>query len=1038
MEFFNFLKQMNKSFFAKLNKKDKVYRGEIPWILQQSKAKKIIYISTSNKNLENYYSMLDNYYNEKNTFSKSSDKDTKYIDIFENISQTKEDIVGINVKMLDILRNQDKFILFMNLQISLDIFFEKVNFLEFKIGSEYKFEKIKKFFLENGYESSYLVEKKGQFSQRGDIVDIFPPDLENPVRLEFFGDELESIRFFEVDSQISIEKIKEIKIFGNVLSGSEYELVEMVSEINNDEVLIAIENKELIDYKMEEYILLNRKKENLYRKRYENLKKKSFFISTKNFSKEQLETFKDKEKLEKLANQNKIFIQTKNYEKKLSEYNHILKKNQNNFFVSNFELFEGFFSEKNKSFVLTDRELDGYIYENSRKIKKSIKYKKLNQILVDDYVIHIQYGVGIYKGIQTIDDKDYLKVKYADEDILYIPVEKLDRLEKYISNDLEPKLFRLGTSGFKRKRKKLEEDIQKFAAELIKIQARRKRQTGFIYQKDTVWQEEFEESFPFEVTPDQKKAIDDVKNDMESPKIMDRLVCGDVGYGKTEVAMRSAFKAIDNGKQVILIAPTTILAQQHFERFKKRFENYPIIIENLSRLTKSKSDEILKNLKNGTVDLVIGTHRLLSDDVVFNNLGLLIIDEEQKFGVKAKEKLKEKKDKLDVLTLTATPIPRTLNLSLLGIRDISIIDTPPVNRLPIITEILEWDENKVKMAILKELSRDGQVFYIYNDVKNMKNKVQELKEIIPDFVKIEFIHGQLPPQEIKDKLIRFENGDFDILVASTIIENGIDIPNINTILIENFTGLGLAQVYQLKGRVGRSNRQGYCYLLKTRNTTKLGKQKEDSLFKVEGIKSGGFQISVEDLKIRGAGEILGDKQHGTIETFGYDLYIKMLNEEIQRQKGEFSEKVENVEIILFDQGFIPENYIQNEEKLNIYRRFATLSSNEELKDLVFEIKDRFGKIPESLKKFIMSIKFKLFAQKNKIKRTLEVKDGYRLYFVENCEKEIKNLAEKIKIKKVESLEILGENKKNVNEENFVVIEVLKKEFLEVVKRGEKL
>lgn len=1038
MEFLNFLKQIDKSFFAKLNEKDKVYRGEIPWILQQSKAKKIIYISTSNKNLENYYSMLDNYYNEKNTFSKSSDKDTKYIDIFENISQTKEDIVGINVKMLDILRNQDKFVLFMNLQISLDIFFEKVNFLEFKIGSEYKFEKIKKFFLENGYESSYLVEKKGQFSQRGDIVDIFPPDLENPVRLEFFGDELESIRFFEVDSQISIEKIKEIKIFGNVLSGSEYELVEMISEINNDEVLIVIENKELIDYKMEEYILLNRKKENLYRKRYENLKKKSFFISTKNFSKEQLETFKDKEKLEKLANQNKIFIQTKNYEKKLSEYNHILKKNQNNFFVSNFELFEGFFSEKNKIFVLTDRELDGYIYENSKKIKKSIKYKKLNQILVDDYVIHIQYGVGIYKGIQTIDEKDYLKVKYADEDILYIPVEKLDRLEKYISNDSEPKLFRLGTSGFKRKRKKLEEDIQKFAAELIKIQARRKRQTGFIYQKDTVWQEEFEESFPFEVTPDQKKAIDDVKSDMESPKIMDRLVCGDVGYGKTEVAMRSAFKAIDNGKQVILVAPTTILAQQHFERFKKRFENYPIIIENLSRLTKSKSDEILKNLKNGTVDLVIGTHRLLSDDVVFNNLGLLIIDEEQKFGVKAKEKLKEKKDKLDVLTLTATPIPRTLNLSLLGIRDISIIDTPPVNRLPIITEILEWDENKVKMAILKELSRDGQVFYIYNDVKNMKNKVQELKEIIPDFVKIEFIHGQLPPQEIKDKLIRFENGDFDILVASTIIENGIDIPNVNTILIENFTGLGLAQVYQLKGRVGRSNRQGYCYLLKTRNTTKLGKQKEESLFKVEGIKSGGFQISVEDLKIRGAGEILGDKQHGTIETFGYDLYIKMLNEEIQRQKGEFSEKVENVEIILFDQGFIPENYIQDEEKLNIYRRFATLSSNEELKDLVFEIKDRFGKIPESLKKFIMSIKFKLFAQKNKIKRILEVKSGYRLYFVENCEKEIKNLAEKIKIKKVESLEILGENKKNVNEENFVVIEVLKKEFLEVIKRGEKL
>ena len=363
MEKLNFLAQIDKNFFNKINKKKEVYRGEIPWILERSDFKKIIYISASNKNLENYYSMLDNYFFNKNIFSKNFEKNKKYIDIFENISQTKEDIVGINVKMLDILKNQNKFILFMNLQIALDIFFEKVNFFKFKIGSEYKFSEIKNFFLKNGYESSYLVEKKGQFSQRGDIVDIFPPDLENPVRFEFFGDELESIRFFEVDSQISIEKIEEIKIFGNILSGNKFELVEMISEINNDDVLIVTENEELVDYKLEEYILLNRDKENLYRKRYENLKKKSFFVLAKNFSKEQLETFKNKEKLEKLANKNKIFIQTKNYEKKLSDYNQILKKNQNNFFVSNFELFEGFLSEKNKIFVLTDRELDGYIYE---------------------------------------------------------------------------------------------------------------------------------------------------------------------------------------------------------------------------------------------------------------------------------------------------------------------------------------------------------------------------------------------------------------------------------------------------------------------------------------------------------------------------------------------------------------------------------------------------------------------------------------------------------------------------------------------------
>ena len=591
---------------------------------------------------------------------------------------------------------------------------------------------------------------------------------------------------------------------------------------------------------------------------------------------------------------------------------------------------------------------------------------------------------------------DYLKIRYADEDILYIPVEKLDRLEKYVSYGVEPKLFKLGTRGFKRKRKKLEEDIEKFAHELIKIQAQRQSQNGFVYQKDTVWQEEFEAAFPFEETEDQKKAINDVKRDMESPYIMDRIVCGDVGYGKTEVAMRAAFKAIDNSKQVVMIAPTTVLAEQHYKRFKQRYENYPITIENLSRLTQSKAKDILKNIKNGTTDLVIGTHRLLSDDVQFKNLGLLIIDEEQKFGVKAKEKLKAKRQKLDVLTLTATPIPRTLNLALLGIREISIIDTPPTNRLPIITEVFDWEEEAVKIAILKELSRDGQVFYIYNDVKNMKNKLKELQDILPEFVKIEFIHGQLPPKEIKDKLKRFEQGEYDILMASTIIENGIDVSNANTILIENFTHLGLSQVYQLRGRVGRSDRQGYCYLVKTRGTTAKGKKKEESMEKIEGIKSGGFQISMEDMKIRGAGEILGDKQHGTIETFGYDLYIKMLNEEIKRQKGEFREKIENVEILLREKGYIPETYIQKEERLNIYKRFAMLEKFEELNEMKNEIEDRFGKMPNSMKKFILSIELKLFAEQNHIQRIDENSDYYELYFLKNIpEEKINKLSENL-------------------------------------------
>ena len=751
-----FYMNFNLSFLNKLKNKKKdilqsennFYRGAIPWFLLCSEKKKIIYISTSNRNLENYYSMLENYYemseNQENILKKIFKNNKKIIDIFENISQNKEDITGINIRLLDILKNQEQFILFVNLQITLDVFFEKVKFLSFEIGKEYSFPQILDFLVENGYENSYLIEKKGQYSRRGDILDIFPPDLENPVRLEFFGDELESIRFFDIDSQISVEKIKKIKIFGNWLSGNNYELIELIDELKAKDITIVIENEELLDYKMEEFILLDRNREEVYRKRYENLKKKSIFVQTKNFSQEQVETFRDKNRLEKLSKTENVYIFTNNYEKKLAEYGKILTEKENNLEIEKYELFEGFIFNENKNnennfLVLTDRELDGYIYERKKKTNKAVKYKKVNQIIEGDYVIHVQYGVGIYKGIQTIDERDYLKIKYADEDILYIPVEKLDRLEKYVSNDIEPQLFRLGTRGFKRKRKKIEEDIQKFAAELIKIQARRQSQNGFVYQKDTVWQEDFEANFPFEETEDQKNAINDVKKDMESPQIMDRIVCGDVGYGKTEVAMRAAFKAIDNGKQVVMVAPTTVLAEQHFERFKRRFENYPITIENLSRLTKNKSKEILKNLKSGIIDLVIGTHRILSDDVQFNNLGLLIIDEEQKFGVKAKEKLKARREKLDVLTLTATPIPRTLNLAMLGIREISIIDTPPTNRLPIITEVLDWDEETIKMAILRELSRDGQVFYIYNDVKNMKEKLKELKEMLPDFIKIEFI-----------------------------------------------------------------------------------------------------------------------------------------------------------------------------------------------------------------------------------------------------------------------------------------------------------
>ena len=1027
------LKFLNKIDENSLKIDNKMYRGLIPWNLMCSKEKKIIYISTSNRNLENYYAMVDSYLTELSNGTQELNHkirkniEQKSVSMFENISSKKEDLTGINIELLDILKNKSDFILFLNLQITLDVFFERVNYFDFKVGNDYKFLEVIEFLQENGYEQSYLLEKKGEYSKRGDILDIFPPNAENPIRLEFFDTELESIREFDIDTQKSITKLNEIKIFGNTLLGNNYEFVELIEELKSEDVTIILENEELLNYKIEEYVLIDREKENIYRQRYENLKRKSHIIETVNFKEEQMETFRDKEKLKKLSVQKDVQIYTKNYDKKVLEYNKNEKGKQIS--IVQYELFEGFVIDG--TFVLTDRELDGYIYEKKRKSNKGIKYKQVNQILVGDYVIHIQYGVGLYQGIETIEEKDYLKVKYADEDVLYIPVEKLDRLEKFVTYGEEPKLYKLGTRGFKRRKKKLEEDLIEFAGELIKIQAERQAQNGFVYGKDTIWQEEFEAEFPFEETVDQKKAIQDVKNDMESPHIMDRIVCGDVGYGKTEVSMRAAFKAIENGKQVVMIAPTTVLAEQHYTRFKRRFEKYPITIERFSRLTQSKSKEILKNLKSGMIDLIIGTHRLLSKDVEFNNLGLLIIDEEQKFGVKAKETIKQKRSKVDVLTLTATPIPRTLNLALLGIREISIIDTPPTNRLPIITEVVEWNENIVKMSILRELSRDGQVFYIYNDVKNMKYKLKELKELLPEFVKIEFIHGQLPPKEIKDKLKRFEEGEYDVLMASTIIENGIDVSNANTILIENFAELGLSQLYQLRGRVGRSNRQGYCYLLKTRGLTTKGKLKEESIHKVEGIKSGGFQISMEDMKIRGAGEILGDKQHGTIETFGYDLYIKMLNEEIKRQKGEYKEKLENVEIILKEKGYIPETYIEKEERLNVYKRFAMLESYKELEELVKEIKDRFGKIPEIMKKFILSVKFKIFAEQNKIQKIEEKNATFELHFVEEMGmKYVRLLSKNLEMRNITKNKIFAEQLEK--KEEFIVMEVVKMELFDYV------
>ena len=946
--------------------KNKLYRGSIPSFLSDGKNKKIIYISTSNRNLENYHYSLDKNYKGN-------------LNLFENISSNAEDMLGININLLNILKNDKEYLMLVNLQIALSSFFEDIRKEEFQVGKTYSIKEISDFLAENNYDYNYMLEKKGEWSKRGDIVDIFPPSYENPVRMEFFDDELESIRFFDIDTQKSISKTDRIEIYSNIPQEGRFEFIELLDEIKAEDVLVYLENDELIEYKIEEYILLNRDNEDQIRKRYTNLLEKGEIINLMNFSHEQLKTFQDKDKLIKLSEKADVEIHTLNTKKLKEVYKGTKIK------VVEEELLEGYIADG--KFVLTERELDGVVVQKKVNTKKQIKYKDLNQIREDDYVIHEQYGVGKYKGIEQMNNRDYLKIKYADEDILFIPIEHLDRLEKYISYGEEPKVYKLGTKGFKYKKKKLEEEIRAFAEELVKIQAIRASNQGFVYSKDTVWQEEFEEEFPFVETEDQKRAIEDVKNDMESDKIMDRVICGDVGYGKTEVAMRAAFKAIVDGKQVALLTPTTILAEQHYERFKQRFSKYPMTIENLSRLSDTKKvREILHKLETGVLDMVIGTHRILSEDVKFKNLNLLIIDEEQKFGVKSKEKLKKKREKIDILTLTATPIPRTLNLTLLGIRDISVIETPPVNRVPIET-IIEEQGLDIKRAVLKELARDGQIFYIYNNVKFMEDKMKELKSQLPEFVKIDYIHGQLPPKLIKERIKKFENGEYDILMATTIIENGIDISNVNTIFIENFDKLGLSQVYQLRGRVGRSNRQSYCYLIKSLISTKKSKKREETFDNIEDSTASGMQLSLEDLKIRGAGEILGEKQHGTIETFGYDLYVKMLRKEIEIQKGTYVEAAPDVNIDLKDKGFIPDSYIEADEKLNIYKRFIMLNNEKDLAGLLDEVKDRFGKFPEEFERFVDYMRLKIFAQNNNIKKLREKDNMIEIEFSKNISQE---------------------------------------------------
>ncbi|MFK4786215.1 transcription-repair coupling factor [Fusobacterium sp. MFO224] len=940
-----------------------LYRGSVPFFLSKLNGK-VIYLCSSNKNINDYYNTIIDFY------------DGEILKL-EDIEDENDDYKK-KYKFLDIIENKKKYIVLMSLSFFLSKFFFEEELFSLKIGKKINFKLLEYKLRENGFIKNYLVEKPLEYSIRGDILDLYLLNKDNPIRIECFGEEIDRLTYFDVNTQKSILNIENIDVYISKNKDKKYNFFEFLDKKNQRDINFYLENVEILNYKLESYILKDRLEENKYRNIYTRCLKNFHHITTNRLDIDNQKEYNDIRKIKDLSENKKIIILSK--EKKI--YDKIFE-NYKNIETRNYPHFEGFYYKD--ALVLTDREIKGISVKKEDKVKESIKYNNINQIKENDFIIHENYGVGKYLGIEIIDGKDYLMIQYAGEDKLFVPVENLNKIEKYVSElGKIPEIYNLGRRGFKRRKLKLEEEIKKFAKEILNIQAKRETTKGYSFSKDTVWQEEFEELFPYTETKDQLEAIDMVKKDMESSFVMDRIICGDVGFGKTEVAMRATFKCVTDNKQVLILTPTTVLAEQHYERFKNRFYNYPINIALMSRgKSKKEQSEILKKIYIKGIDVIIGTHRLLSKDVRFNDLGLIIVDEEQKFGVKSKEKLKKIKENVDILTLTATPIPRTLNLSLLGIRDISIIKTPPVNRKPVKNMFIDKNKKNIKEIILKEVSREGQVFYVYNSVEKMDYKLNELKNILPDFIKIKSLHGQMPPDQIKNIIHNFENGEIDVLLTTTIIENGIDIENANTIIIEGIEKLGLSQIYQLRGRVGRGSRQAYCYLINDleKKYTKKTMLRKESIEKITGI-GGGFELSLEDMNIRGAGEILGEKQHGAIESFGFNLYLKLLNEEISKLKENYEEN-QDIKIDIKQTGFIPKEYIEGYEKINIYKRISEIKSLKESGEVLKEIRDRFGKIPAPVSILFKNINIKVKAKKLGIKEIKEEKKNVYIIKFDN-------------------------------------------------------
>ena len=876
--------------------------------------------------------------------------------------------------------------------------------MKISVGDEISHDNIVEALFDAGFERMDFVAEPGQFAIRGAIVDIFSYSYNDPFRISFFGDEVDSINIFDCNTQLSKEKAETAEIYPDITADEGECQMSSVIDILPDDALIWLDSSDM--YRENDFFA----KLDKFRKIYldlplarQNIESIVFNITpqpvfNKNF---ELLTEDIRRRLEE-GYRVRIYGEKKSQLERLQSIllqNSILLPE----FISECNIHNGFIDHDNKVCCYSDHEIFDRFHRVSirRTVEKSeqLTLNDLTSFAIGDYIVHIDYGVGIFGGLVRMkDDKgrmhEVVKLIYKDNDVVFVSVHALHRISRYKSKDSEPpKIHKLGSKVWQNLKSSTKSKVKDIAKDLIQLYAKRKSTKGFAFSPDTYLQQELESSFMYEDTPDQEKAVTAIKNDMEDTCPMDRLVCGDVGFGKTEVAVRAAFKAVADSKQVAVLVPTTILALQHFNTFKNRLKDLPCNIDYVSRLRTAKEiADIQKRLKAGTLDIVIGTHKLIGKGFEFKDLGLLIIDEEQKFGVSAKEKLRQLKASVDTLTLTATPIPRTLQFSLLGARDLSIINTPPPNRIPVQTEIMLFDQDEVKKILNYELNRGGQIFFVHNRVEELESIHDILKRLVPD-MKICVAHGQMEAKVLENKILDFMAGDYDMLLCTTIIENGLDVPNANTIIINQAQNIGLSDLHQLRGRVGRSNRRAFCYLM----VPPLTSITEDARRRLKAIESfsdlgSGFNIAMQDLDIRGAGNLLGAEQSGFITDMGFETYQKILAEAIEElgvetgivTKGKNESILSDCTIETDQLALIPDTYIDmTAEKIRIYKELDSLSSDKEMENMKIKLSDRFGTLPEEVLRLFDIVKIRQLGQKIGFEKII-IKNGVMIaFFISN-------------------------------------------------------